>query len=474
MSLLLDALKEAEARKRDAAPAVAIATSPAPANAPATAIGSPTATEATFDNLGALALAEDVHPEPVASPAATATPLRAAPTPAETLLAARAARTNAGVVRGPAVGVSASTPASTMAPATPPAARPNARAAAGHAAVSVATPARPRGLLPWLVGLAGLLALLVGGAFLYDAIANRMPQPAATAGRAATAVGASPVALAEPSTSTPGSETSGPGDSIAGPFAATTQDPATRPAAFEARTALPRPGAGVGRPAAPPPRGTDAANAANAAQDARLADANTRDPRISISRQPAPLDAAWAAQQAGDLDRAEALYRRVLDSEHGQVDAQLGLAVIAHSRGNDAAARHGYRQVLESVPDHPRAWAGLAELAGEDDAGGIESRLRQLLANRPSAPLHFALGNVLARQERWSDAQQEYFAAATLAPDAPDYAYNVAVALERIGKPAAAMPWYAQALQQAAGGRAVRFDRAATQARLEQLRAAPP
>jgi tetratricopeptide (TPR) repeat protein len=164
----------------------------------------------------------------------------------------------------------------------------------------------------------------------------------------------------------------------------------------------------------------------------------------------------------------------VLQGEQGQVDAQLGLAVIAHARGNDAAARRGYRQVLESVPDHPRAWAGLAELAGEDDAGGIESRLRQLLANRPSGPLHFALGNVLARQERWSDAQQEYFAAATLAPDAPDYAYNVAVALERIGKSASAQPWYARALQQAATGRAVRFDTAAARARLAQLQAAPP
>ena len=63
MSLLLDALKEAEARKRDAATPMAIATSPAPA----TEAGSATVTEATFDNLGALALAEDVHPGPVAT-----------------------------------------------------------------------------------------------------------------------------------------------------------------------------------------------------------------------------------------------------------------------------------------------------------------------------------------------------------------------------------------------------------------------
>lgn len=178
--------------------------------------------------------------------------------------------------------------------------------------------------------------------------------------------------------------------------------------------------------------------------------------------------------QAGDLARAEALYRGVLQSEPGQVDAQLALAVIAQSRGDDVAARRGFRAVLESVPDHPRAWAGLAELAGEGDTGAIESRLRQLLADRPSAPLHFALGNLLSRQQRWADAQAEYFAAATLAPQAADYAFNVAVALERLGKAAAALPWYDRALELAARGRAVRFDPAAARERAAQLRAAPP
>jgi tetratricopeptide (TPR) repeat protein len=303
--------------------------------------------------------------------------------------------------------------------------------------------------------LAGLLALLVGGAFLYDAVVNRLPAPYVAPETAAPAVPAVPVAAAsEPPPPLP---SRGRGDETAvTPPRAKTPDAGTTPDALTPRSRR------SGAERAPP----DSVGAG--------AGAGAGDVRISISREPAPLDAAWAAQQAGDLDRAESLYRRVLESEQGQVDAQLGLAVIAHARGNDAAARRGYRQVLESAPEHPRAWAGLAELAGEDDAGGIESRLRQLLANRQSGPLHFALGNVLARQERWSDAQQEYFAAATLAPDAPDYAYNVAVALERIGKPAAAMPWYSRALQQAASGRAVRFDATAARARLDQLQAAPP
>lgn len=196
--------------------------------------------------------------------------------------------------------------------------------------------------------------------------------------------------------------------------------------------------------------------------------------RIAISREEAPLQAAWNALQAGDVARAETLYRRVLEDEPGQVDAQLALAVIAQSRGDDESARRGYRRVLESVPDHPRAWGGLAELAGEGEAGAVESRLRQLLGAQPSAPLHFALGNLLARQQRWDDAQVEYFAAASLAPQAPDYAFNVAVALERIGKAPAALSWYNRSLELVARGRAARFDAAAVRARVAQLQAASP
>jgi Flp pilus assembly protein TadD len=458
MSLLLDALKEAEARKRDASPPPAIASTTSPEPAP-------------FETLGTLALAEDAHPAPDGSTAATATPLRAAPTPAETLLAARAARAPSSATRGPAGGAPTPAVPGAAVPTPAPAHSPDSRKVDPSASPSAASPpARPKGLLPWLVGAAGVLALLVGGAFLYDTVVNRAPPAYPVPRGDALEAAALPVPAASgASAPLPAAPTASPASAPALASA-----PAPAPAPARSRSDEPRETARRdATPDAPAPR-SGRTGAGRAPSDAPGIGTASGESRLSISREPAPLDAAWAAQQAGDLDRAESLYRRVLESEQGQVDAQLGLAVIAHARGNDAAARRGYRQVLESAPEHPRAWAGLAELAGEDDAGGIESRLRQLLANRPSGPLHFALGNVLARQERWPDAQQEYFAAATLAPDAPDYAYNVAVALERLGKPAAAVPWYSRALRQAASGRAVRFDALAARARLDQLQAAPP
>jgi tetratricopeptide (TPR) repeat protein len=400
MSLLLDALKEAEARKRGASV--------------------PPPVEPSFETDGALALAEDVVPEPPRAAAAAPAPRREA-APADALLAARAAR----------------------AASAPQAAASVPREASKRAPAATADAPREFNLLPWLVGVVGLLLLVLGGLALFDALANR--------GSGAPELAAAPEVAAAPTGGARGSEADG--GVILQPLPAAETRPAPRlpvtPAA--PRSAAPRP---ARTPAAPAPP----------------ADAQ----RLSISREPAPLAAAWAALQRGDVEQAELLYRRVLDAEPGQVDAELGLAVLAHARGDDETARRGYRRVLESVPDHPRAWAGLAELAGAGELGDIESRLRQLLAARAAAPLHFALGNVLARQQRWADAQFEFFAAASLEPRAADYAFNVAVALERIGKAGAALPWYRRAVDLATDGRAARFDAAAVRARITALEVAQP
>lgn len=450
MSLLLDALKEAEARKREAPAAAAAARS--------------------LEVEGALALAEDSPPRasepsrpavprrpPTASPvvqahapAATPPPAaepacapRRAATAAETLLAARAARSS-----DPAVG-HAVPAAGTAAPAS------RSGAGAVH---------RPRGRrqLYGLIAVMLLVALVLGGLLGHDHFFNE-PEPAFVPPHQAAAAptdGASSM-TAEAS---PAESAAWAGRESAVPSPRSVRHPPTSDPPREEGSTV----------AAPVPHGTSLVDAGAAPDPAATAPSTTAAPRISISREPALLEAAWSALQSGELPQAEDLYRRALAAEPGQVDAQLGLAVIAQARGDDAAARRGFRIVLESVPDHPRAWAGLAELAGDGDVGVIESRLRQLLAARASAPLHFALGNLLARQQRWADAQAEFFAAASLEPKAADYVFNVAVALDRLGKPGAALPWYERGLDLAAHGRPARFDAAAVGARITQLRSTSP
>lgn len=183
-----------------------------------------------------------------------------------------------------------------------------------------------------------------------------------------------------------------------------------------------------------------------------------------------PLAEAYAAWRAGRLQEAERLYRQALAIDALQPDALLGLAAIAEARGERAEATVFYRRVLQSEPDHPVALAALAELAAGGDAAAQESVLRQALARRPqAAALHTALGRLLAAQQRWSEAQQAFASAWQLEPASAERAYDLAVALDRLRKPAAATQMYAQAVAQAGPG--VGFDVDGARARLAALQA---
>jgi tetratricopeptide (TPR) repeat protein len=195
---------------------------------------------------------------------------------------------------------------------------------------------------------------------------------------------------------------------------------------------------------------------------------------VVVSTRPSPLLAAYTAFKAGDLSRAEALYQETLAGEPRQPDAHLGLAVIAQSRDDGRSAMRHYREVTEAIPDHPRAWAGIADLASDTELEPMESRLRSLIATRSTAALHFALGNILMRQSRWPEAQESYFAASAAAPGNADYLFNLAVALDHLGKVQAAGNHYEQAIALAANDRAVQFNVGAASQRLATLRRSAP
>jgi hypothetical protein len=186
----------------------------------------------------------------------------------------------------------------------------------------------------------------------------------------------------------------------------------------------------------------------------------------------AALQRAYAALRAGDLVTAQTGYREALRDEPHQSDAHLGLAVMAQGRGEVAVALTHYRAVLQNVPDHARAWSGLSDLAGPQELDGMESRLRGLIARRPAATLQFALGNVLARQSRWAEAQELYFRAANTEPDNAEYAFNLAVALDHLGKRDATVTWYGRALDLARDGRPVQFNAQSAAQRLAALQEA--
>jgi tetratricopeptide (TPR) repeat protein len=182
------------------------------------------------------------------------------------------------------------------------------------------------------------------------------------------------------------------------------------------------------------------------------------------------VGAGYAAYVAGDLGAARTEYQDALREEPANRDAVLGLAAVDVRSGRYEAAEAGYRRLLQADPRDAQAQAALVALrAGRSDPVAAESRVKSMLADNPGAHvLNFTLGNQFAQQGRWAEAQREYFKAFAAEPDNPDFAYNLAVSLDQLRQPKLALEYYTRALA-LAKTRSAGFDVAAVQARAEQL-----
>jgi Flp pilus assembly protein TadD len=184
---------------------------------------------------------------------------------------------------------------------------------------------------------------------------------------------------------------------------------------------------------------------------------------------------AYTRLQAGDFAAASTLYQQVLEQFPNNRDALLGSAAIALRDGNVSTARELYSRLMQLNPKDPFARTGLLQTIVDIDPLQYEQELQRLLQQFPEvAPLSFALGNVYATQQRWNEAQSAYFDAFLFARQSneasinPDYAYNLAVSLEQINQPDAALDYYRQA-QTLANGFTPGFDSQALSRRITFL-----
>jgi tetratricopeptide (TPR) repeat protein len=161
-----------------------------------------------------------------------------------------------------------------------------------------------------------------------------------------------------------------------------------------------------------------------------------------------------------------------LRSDAHSTDALLGLATLAVRQGRHDQAQAYYLRALEADPANAAAQAGLINGRGYADASASESRLKGALDAQPeSSALLFALGNLYARQARWSEAQQAYFRAYAAEPDNADIIFNLAVALDHLRQTKLAAQYYQMALDAARGsGASTLFERDQARARLQELR----
>ncbi len=316
------------------------------------------------------------------------------------------------------------------------------------------------------VGALGLFALGTVGYFWYQLqprSAFRAPQPSAQpAPPPAAAAPAAPAALPDAQTATTvtppgGTQPAEPATLAPAQRAATASAPASVPAA-------PR-GPAFARRSGP----ASSATAAAAPQPGTARrESNIRITPASVQADPI-LEGAFQAFNAGDLARAREDYQQVLRYNPDSRDALLGLAAVeTQAKRYDAADRH-YTRLLELDPRDAYAQAGLIGLRGQVDPLAAESRLKNMIAAQPEAGfLHFTLGNQYAAQGRWAEAQQAYFQAYASDPEHPDFAYNLAISLDRIHQTTPALEYYRRALA-LAEGRPVSFDRAQVSKRVSQL-----
>ncbi len=317
---------------------------------------------------------------------------------------------------------------------------------------------------PFYLTLAGLGVFALGtvGYFWYEMQPKnvyKLPPPSAQAPAAAQAPVAAPVAPATPAappaaTETPAATTVPPAPS-ASAVAATVPPgaPATTPAAAASKPARAPAVSGVVPAAAPRPVGKEGSISVTHA---------------SVRPDPV-LESAYRAYNSGDLAAARENYEQVLRANPDSRDALLGLAAMEVQARHYDVAEGYYQRLLVLDPRDAYAQAGLIGLRGQVDPLAAESRLKTMIAAQPDASfLNFSLGNQYAAQGRWAEAQQAYFQAYSGDPEHPDFAYNLAVSLDRMHQTKQALEYYRRALA-LADGRPLSFDKAQVEKRVAQL-----
>ncbi|MFC0350232.1 tetratricopeptide repeat protein [Undibacterium danionis] len=180
------------------------------------------------------------------------------------------------------------------------------------------------------------------------------------------------------------------------------------------------------------------------------------------------LSSAYQAFITGDTATAERQYQSVLVQEPYNRDALFGLAALALNQKDADKSGSFYGRLLELDPNDPDAIAGLTSLQQGDPAQS-ESRLKKALSMHPNAgAIMFALGNLYAQQARWSEAQQYYFRAYTTQSNNADYAFNLAVSLDRLNQSKLAKDYYQRALDSGQAGTG-NFNRSKVQQRIADL-----
>lgn len=145
----------------------------------------------------------------------------------------------------------------------------------------------------------------------------------------------------------------------------------------------------------------------------------------TLQKPPDRLTRALSHHKGGELEKAAALYREILQVAPRDADALRYLGILHHQRGDSSTAACMLQQAVEVEPNDISAWYNLGVvLAALDRADAAEAVYRQVLAIKPHHVLAaLNLGNLLAERNRYADAQF-YYQRAIEADETCAAAYN--------------------------------------------------
>lgn len=183
------------------------------------------------------------------------------------------------------------------------------------------------------------------------------------------------------------------------------------------------------------------------------------------------INEAFSAWQQGDYALANQRYQLAYEQSPDNRDVLLGLAALATRNGDTVRALQLYMRLVALNPLDNVARAALIGLQPGEDISGSISAVKSMLYDSPEqASLYFTLGKLYAAQSKWSEAQQAFFDAYRLDSANPDYAFNLAVSLDRMDQPDSALDYYTVALGLSESSQAG-FNRTAVADRIQTLEA---
>jgi Flp pilus assembly protein TadD len=161
------------------------------------------------------------------------------------------------------------------------------------------------------------------------------------------------------------------------------------------------------------------------------------------------LAQGWRCQQAGDLPRAEQLYRQAGQLDPANADAPYLLGIVFQAQGKLADAAAAYGQAVRLRPDHADACNSLGivltDLGRLDEAA---ASFRRALELRPrQADVHNNLGVTVAQQGNLEEAAASFRQALRLKPDYAAAHNNLGNVFREQGKMKEAGACYQQALR---------------------------